>query len=574
MKHRGRGPGFWAALAGIAGLVALAQAQELVDLVVRTDTVLSASGHFAGGHVAPGTTLTLDPGATVTVTFTRNFVVEGTLVSHPGAGVRHTVRFEDVDESAYVGGAMGPIDSDVGLWVTGAGRLDLAGAPKTAWTRLAGGASAGATALALSDAPAGWEAGDTVVVAPTSPPTVPGFSTQFDEVPVASVEGGTVRLARPLAYDHPAVDGRWTAEVFVLNRNLVIEGTPRGRAHVWISSQSPQSLAHVEIRYMGPQKADDPDASVLGRYPLHFHHSRDGSRGSVIEGVVVHHAGNRAFVAHASFGVTLDGTVAYDVTQTPYWWDPPVRIEQPRGVDRSNDSKDIVYHRALAALVRASPTFRGYRLAGFQVNAGQNLQLTDSVAVGVQGNKNSSGFHWPENQADEPWTFARNLAHNNNRDGIFTWQNTPTVHRISDFVAYHNGWSGVEHGAYDNSYFYEDLTLYGNQEAGIHLHAVGRNDHGGLIFRCVEVDGAGITRVGVRIDSSPVEGTPAHLQGVTLTGLKGPAFELTQAAVDKGDTIERRVSVETATCAAGEPPGRRPVVWLPIAWYGGAELSR
>ena len=282
--------------------------------------------------------------------------------------------------------------------------------------------------------------------------------------------------------------------------------------------------------------------------------------------MVVHHSGNRAFVAHASYGVTFRRTVAYDVTQTAYWWDPPVRTEKPRGVDESNNGRDVVYDRALAALVRASPSFRGYRLAGFEVNAGKGLVMTDCVSVGVQGNKSSSGFAWPEGASGEPWRFTGNLTHNGSRDGIFAWQNTPNTHRISDFTAYHNGGSGVEHGAYSNAFHYEDLVLYGNLEAGIRLHARGRDQDGGLVFQCVDIDGAGITQAGTIIDPSPVEGDAAHFRHVAMRGLTGDDFVLSQKAIDGGDTLDVRVTIEAASCHPEALPERGAnIVWLPIA---------
>ena len=539
--------GLAAALLGI-GLVASQPSRRNLD--IARDTTLSTDGAFAGARIHPGATLRLDPAASVTLTFTQNLVVEGTLVSRPGPGVTHTIRFDDVNEALFVGGGMTPIASDVGLWVMGQGRLDLAGREKRAWTRLAGGVTRGATSIQLEADPAGWQPGDAIVIAPTGPPTDAGFWSAFDEAKIAGVEGRNVTLAVPLKYDHPQVGGRWTAEVFVLSRSVVIEGTPHGRAHVFLHSSAPQSLANVEIRHMGPFNARDPETTVVGRYPLHFHHAGDGSRGSTVRGVVVHHSGNRAFVTHASHGVTFESTVAYDVIETPYWWDPAPRGTQRKVRDGSNDSDGVVYDRAIAALVRPTVQFRGYRLAGFQVASGTNLRLVDSVAIGVQGNKSSSGFHWPEGQSASPWVFEGNVAHNNKRDGIFVWQNTPIRHRISDFTAYYNGGAGIEHGAYGNAYLYERLALFGNREAGIHLHAVSKEQAGGLRFRCGEIDGAGISATGALISPSPVSGEPARFEGITTRSTLGPDFALHGRAAGRGLTIGQRVTVTPADCTS------------------------
>ncbi len=528
---------------------------NLANLEIRRDSTIAASGKYAGGHVAPGVTLTLDPAATLVLTFSRNVIVQGLLVSKPRSGVTHTIRFEGVNEAAYVGGGHAPIDSDVGLWVTGSGRLQLEGVETTSWTRMAGGALVGATDLTLQEDAIGWRAGDKLVVAPTAAPLDRGrnaSSVQFEEVQIASVSGRNVTLATPLRSAHPMVDGRWTAEVFVLNRNMIIEGTPTGRAHVWISSTMPQHLSNIEIRFMGPFNAVDPDATVLGRYPLHFHMSGEGTRTSTVRNVIVHHSANRAFVAHASYGITFTGTVAYDVQQTPYWWDRPNPTAQRKVRDHSNDGRDIVYDHALAALVRAGVPFRGYRLSGFLVASGTNLHMTNSVAVGVQGNKNSSGFLWGEGQGGAPWVFDSNLAHNNVRDGIFVWQNTPERHRITNFTAYHNGGAGVEHGAYSNAFIYDRITLFGNAEAGIRLHAESKEALGGLIFRCVDVNGGGITRAGTVIDPSPANHGAAHFQGLTVRGITGPEFEISPKAAAHGDTFESRIRREPANCGSSK----------------------
>ena len=133
-------------MAALLGFGAAASQRERGQIwTFSRDTTISTDGAFAGARIHPGATLRLNPAASVTLTFTANVVVDGTLVSRPNAGVTHTIRFEGVNEAAYAGGGMTPLASDVGLWVMGSGRLDLAGREKRSWTRLAGGAARGAT---------------------------------------------------------------------------------------------------------------------------------------------------------------------------------------------------------------------------------------------------------------------------------------------------------------------------------------------------------------------------------------------------------------------------------------------
>lgn len=443
------------------------------------------------GFVVPaGERWCFDPDATTTVTVTENVVVRGTLVMRPASpDVVHTLRFEGVDESRYRGGGMDVLDTDVGLWVMGV--LDVRGTAKTAWMRLAGAASAGDASLTLAQEPSGWRAGDRLLVVPTARDAT--SPSDFEVRTIGAVEGGRVTLTAPLEADRPTVAGQ-TAEVANLTRNVVIEGTgsgsfdpaENGRAHVMVMSSQPQKISHAALRLLGPRHNTDGITKgrhitdgVLGRYPLHFHHMGDAARGSIIDGVVVEQSGNHAFVPHASHGVTIRNSVAYDVWEDAFWWDPPPE----RGND-VNDSYNIVWDQNLVAIVRDDPEFRGNRLAAFRLGDGVGSVLTNSVATGVQGSKSASGFHWPEH-GHAVWRFAGNTAHNNRVNGIFVWQNDGLDHLIERFVAYHNGAAGIDHGAYSNDYVYRDVTLVGNGRAIKHL-AVGRE--GGQTWQDVEVD--------------------------------------------------------------------------------------
>ncbi|MCE9674029.1 DUF4082 domain-containing protein [Myxococcus stipitatus] len=157
--------------------------------------------------------------------------------------------------------------------------------------------------------------------------------------------------------------------------------------------------------------------------------------------------------------------------------------------DAGDESHDIVYDRCVAAIVRVDPEYRGYNLTGFMVNQGLRNIIRDSVAVGVQGNVDSSGFTWPEEDGINGhgiWNFSRgNIAHNNKVDGIFAWQNDQLPHVIANYVGYHNGEAGIDHGAYSNAYHYESSTLYGNGDAALHMKAVspGVNEFGHMRLR-------------------------------------------------------------------------------------------
>ena len=139
----------------------------------HTVTLDVATAAAAGLTIEPNGALVFSPDLGVTLETTRNVVVEGRLVMRPAtAAVVHLLRFVGIDESKFVGGGMAVRDSDVGLWVVGAGVVDAVGAPKAGWTRVAAPVPAGTTSITLEQPPVGWAVGDEIVIAPTEAPSV------------------------------------------------------------------------------------------------------------------------------------------------------------------------------------------------------------------------------------------------------------------------------------------------------------------------------------------------------------------------------------------------------------------
>lgn len=390
-------------------------------------TVLSGRVDLPEGFTVPaGETWIFDPEADTTVTVSANVIVLGTLVMQPASGdIEHALIFEGVDEGAFVGGGMDPVDSDVGLWVMGDGQLLIEGEEKVAWAY---------------EYDPDWD-GDEVVAAPNTPDDYDTFT------PVTSTPEPN--------------DLGYQTELLNLTRNVRIEGTPDGYTHVFIRSNRPQTIRYAALRYVAPTFGD---SDQTGRYGIHLHMSGDGTRGSIIEGVVIRDAGNHSFVPHASHGITFRDTIAYQVLNEPYWWDPTT--DDPSMP--SNDTEDVLWDRAVAAGVDFSGAGNEFRMTGFTLGDGENMTITNSVAVGIQGERgfDRSGFSWPEG-AQSTWTFENNVAHNNEAHGIFVWQNNSATHLIDGFTAYYNAGAGIEHGAYENAYVYQDLVLLENQKAAI-----------------------------------------------------------------------------------------------------------
>jgi hypothetical protein len=208
---------------------------------------------------------------------------------------------------------------------------------------------------------------------------------------------------------------------------------------------------------MGPRKND---LTILGRWPVHFHHCFNGSRGSVVKGVVVRDVGSHAYVAHASHGVKFVDCIAYDAVETPFWWD-----HEPK-----SGTLDALYKRCVAAKCLKGDA----NVAGFAAFRGTGNRMRNCVAVGVQTRfDTSAGFQWPGATDEGLWAEASKLvAHNNEGPGIRFWSNSDIRHHIDPGSAfYNNDGVGILNGAYGNVVNFEGITSVGNRKPDTRFHA-------------------------------------------------------------------------------------------------------
>ena len=248
--------------------------------------VLDVDAQVDGLAIQIGGALILDPNRSCTLTSTANIVVLGLLQMRPSsAAVNHLIRFTGIDESKFVGGGHMVLDTDVGLWCLNDGMVDIAGTPRRAWARTTTSVAAGAKNITLQVEPLGWQVGDEIAIVPTLGTEHPKHHDAYDYAQVTSVSGSTVGLSVPTEFAHPAMDvgnGIVVApEVLNLTRNVNIEGTPGGRAHVmFMHTTKPQQLSHFGARWVGPRQPTgekDFTSGVIGRYGLHFHMVGDAS---------------------------------------------------------------------------------------------------------------------------------------------------------------------------------------------------------------------------------------------------------------------------------------------------------
>lgn len=159
----------------------------------------------------------------------------------------------------------------------------------------------------------------------------------------------------------------------------------------------------------------------LGHYPFHWHHCHDDSRGTVFDSVRVIGSTNRAFVPHASHGITIRNSYVEDCAGTPFWWDLPTEHG-----DESNNSDDIVWEGNLVNGVKTQPGQNGFRNAGYYLGAGARNVCRNNAAENVAGTAHSSGFYWPAQAAGNPggnvWLFEDNASFVPN-SGAYIYQN-------------------------------------------------------------------------------------------------------------------------------------------------------
>lgn len=488
-------------------------------VVISPNTLVVFSGvtTVAGITVAPSSALAFDPKKSGSLNSSANVVVNGVLSIRPSsAAVNHSLTFIGVDNNKFVGGGMDVMESDVGLWVMGSGRLDAQGTPKTAWTNAASGIGKGVTRVTTKGAVTGWNSGDELVITPTNSTANPSYYEEFDDVGVRAASGNAITTARPTQFAHPVVNNTWTAEAMNLTRNVKISGTATGASHIFIHSSVPQIIRYVELTYMGaPESRKGSKEKVIGRYALHFHHNMDGSKGSLVEGVVVHKALSHAFVPHASNGITFRDTISYDTVLTPYWWDNSKKTDP-----MPNQSDGILIDHAMAAYAKTKANvgmetaLSGYFLQESKTDLSNEIR--NSVAVGIVGHTESSGFKW--NLEPTAWKFNNNITHNNKVLGVFVWQNTGFIHPITNLDVY-NTRIGIRHGAYKNQYQYTNIRIYGSSENGINLFATSRQNRP-LSFSNVTIDGAG--NAGIFVCCHQLQGSAEAtvIQNITIKNAK------------------------------------------------------
>jgi hypothetical protein len=357
------------------------------------------------------------------ITVTDNGVMEiGTKDSPIKPGVMVTIRL-----------LAGPGD-DQRPFIAVGGRLEIHGAPvRYVFTHLSQSTAEGSQTIVVDDN-VDWKVGDHIVIASTA--TDPSES---EDAFVSSVDGKKIGLASPLKYAHSGADPT-KAEVGLLSRNVVItthEQSPSDSHGVGVMYMpgASGSISYAEFSNLGVK-------GVLGDYPLHFHHVKDGMRGTIIEGLSIWGSQNRFLTIHDTNGITVRNCIGFDAIGHGFFLE-------------GGDETENVFAHNLGILVRAGTVRASDRTPAVFWTPNPYNTWVDNVAVSSEGD--GFGFLIAQDERmpmtdPDPLTlpilkFERNVAHSNLDAGIMTYplnENYGTqASELNQVVSWANGYYGL-----------------------------------------------------------------------------------------------------------------------------------
>jgi hypothetical protein len=292
-----------------------------------------------------GGELLIDDRVASTTIYVRLFVVDGKLI----AGTKDkpfTSHFEivltgkskDQDDpnipKLVLGHGAGSVPYSKVLLARFGSLISLHGLPKSSWIKIQRTVAAGSSTIELTDAPAGWKAGDRLVVPSTGMMKSRAGSGENEVVTLASVVGPTLKLVERLQFEHfgDSHDVRLRGEVGALSHNIVIRGDNTDKEHEACTQAmfigfGKDNLPNVREQCYGGHTASLHGATVqissveltrmgqatrIARYPIHWHLAGDQSEfGSYVMGNSLWENYQRCVTVHGTWGAEVEDNVCY-----------------------------------------------------------------------------------------------------------------------------------------------------------------------------------------------------------------------------------------------------------------------
>jgi hypothetical protein len=221
------------------------------------------------------------------------------------------------------------------------GEVEIHGAEKTAFLKVAAAPMAGDREIQLAEVPDGWRVGDTIVVSGTHKEgwtwdntlkKVVHRESQDEEVTITAITGGKITIDRPLEFDHDTPREDLFAYVANTTRNITFASEDgdatavHHRGHVMFMHNDEVDVRYAAFDDLGrTDKSEDAfdlaalstvtaESNIKGRYSLHFHKTgtTDADDPAIALGNTVSGGAGWGFVHHSS-NVDFIENVAYDV---------------------------------------------------------------------------------------------------------------------------------------------------------------------------------------------------------------------------------------------------------------------
>ncbi|PQA87304.1 Ig-like domain-containing protein [Hyphococcus luteus] len=238
----------------------------------------------------------------------------------------------------------GPIDVEwdptlVSRGVITNGDVEIHGAYKDTFLKVAADPMAGDTSLTLESVPEGWRVGDKLVLTGThltetigqDPNEAMINETEDEELIITSISGNVVNFDRPLEFDHEGARSDLKAYVANYTRNVRVQTENADdlpvyqRGHVMLMMSDDIDVRYAEFLDLGrtdkSHRAFDvedldtveSDSNVKARYSLHLHHLGvdDPENPAMLVGNSVWGSPGWGYVHHDSNAILADNA-AYD----------------------------------------------------------------------------------------------------------------------------------------------------------------------------------------------------------------------------------------------------------------------
>ena len=226
------------------------------------------------------------------------------------------------------------------------GTVEIYGAEKTPYLKVATAPMAGDTTIELQEMPDNWQVGDKLVLTGTHYDGL-HWTSEDEEVYITAINGTTVTIDRPLQYNHDTPREDLFAYTANLTRNVTFssEGGDdlpvHQRGHVMFMHSDDVDVFYAGFVDLGRTDKSVPafdgegatlsfDSNIKGRYSLHFHKTGTADQedpavavGNVVDGNpgwgFVHHSSHAEFTDNIGYDVFGAVFAAEDGDETGIW---------------------------------------------------------------------------------------------------------------------------------------------------------------------------------------------------------------------------------------------------------------